>query len=619
MNFRYDINGLRAIAVIAVVLFHFNPAWVPGGFAGVDVFFVISGFLMTSVIFKGLEEGDFRLIKFYVARIKRIIPVLVVVCIVLFFFALTLNEYKSFTLHKHIASSLSFLSNIVYWQESGYFDEVSKEKWLLHTWSLSVEWQFYILYPIVLVALKRFLSLENLKRFIVIGSVLGFIFSVIATIKWQAFSYYLLPTRAWEMMIGGVIFLYPFRLSNTNKFLVETIGLGLILTSYFLFSGDMDWPGYFAFVPVLGACLVILANRQSSFITNNKFFQNIGKWSYSIYLWHWPIIVFMYINDVKISFFIYALAVIILSFLSFSLIEKRSKNFSSGVVLVLSLCVIFASLFMYKNDREVNETKPTKLIKQPLSHEICRGISENCSYFGDGSVDFFLWGDSHSIFLSHYLANKGYNFIVFSTGGCPPIAEVRRHDGMGSSSNCNQKKNDIILEKIISSKLTNKVVMIGRWSLYRYGWLRNGELQKETHYLCSNDCDKVISDSNSFDTMKTHMKKTIYSLARKEVFLFLGNPILPRRGIDDFEQSLSFEDHRVFQNDTNELLKEIEHSFNNVHLIASDSYFFNNDNIMIYDSGRILYKDDNHPTIDAWGYVFDKGFKDDFDMIVLSN
>ncbi|MFS1927424.1 acyltransferase family protein [Vibrio breoganii] len=113
-------------------------------------------------------------------------------------------DYRA--LGKHVASSMGFLSNVIYWRESGYFDAASHEKWLLHTWSLSVEWQFYILYPIVLVALKKFLSLENLKRLIVIGTILGFVFSVIATMKWPNPAYYLLPTRAWEMMMGGVAF-----------------------------------------------------------------------------------------------------------------------------------------------------------------------------------------------------------------------------------------------------------------------------------------------------------------------------------------------------------------------------------------------------------------------------
>ena len=201
MNFRYDINGLRAIAVIAVVLFHFNPAWIKGGFAGVDVFFVISGFLMTGIIFKGLENDSFNLFKFYVDRANRIVPALVVLCLVLLVFGwfyLAPFDYKA--LSKHVTSSSWFISNVVFWREAGYFDAAAHEKWLLHTWSLSVEWQFYIIYPIALVVFKQLLSLKNLKRLIILGVGIGFLFNVVATIKWPDAAYFLLPTRAWEMM-----------------------------------------------------------------------------------------------------------------------------------------------------------------------------------------------------------------------------------------------------------------------------------------------------------------------------------------------------------------------------------------------------------------------------------
>lgn len=183
-TFRHDINGLRAIAVIAVVLFHFNPSWVPGGFAGVDVFFVISGFLMTGIIFRGLEQNNFSILKFYVARANRIIPALAVLCSVLLvvgWFYLTPLEYKA--LGKHAASSITFLSNITYWREAGYFDTSSHEKWLLHTWSLSVEWQFYIIYPIILVLLSKLFSIKTIKSILLAGTILGFIFCVVATYK----------------------------------------------------------------------------------------------------------------------------------------------------------------------------------------------------------------------------------------------------------------------------------------------------------------------------------------------------------------------------------------------------------------------------------------------------
>ena len=324
MKFRTDINGLRAIAVIAVMLFHFNAAWMPGGFVGVDVFFVISGFLMTGIIFKDLEHEKFSILKFYVARANRIIPALAVLCLVLMIFGwfyLTPFDYK--LLGKHAASSMTFLSNISYWKESGYFEAGTHEKWLLHTWSLSVEWQFYMIYPLVLIAMRKFMSIQTMKFMLLAGTILGFILSVIATYKWPNPAYFLLPTRAWEMMIGGIAYLYPLALQENKKRLLEGTGLALILGSYFFISAEDLWPGYLAVFPVTGTFLMIQAHRHDSVLTNNIVFQKLGTWSYSIYLWHWPLVVLIYIYSLP-EYYVYAgIALSIgLGFLSYKYIEQ---------------------------------------------------------------------------------------------------------------------------------------------------------------------------------------------------------------------------------------------------------------------------------------------------------
>ena len=329
MQFRKDINGLRALAVIGVVLFHFNATWLPGGFAGVDVFFVISGFLMTGIIFKGIEQKNFSIMRFYVARANRIIPALAVLCFVMLLFGwLYLPPLDYQLLGKHALSSISFLSNITYWTEAGYFDAASHEKWLLHTWSLSVEWQFYIIYPLVLVFIHKFTTIKLMNYLIVAATFLGFVFCVFASFNWPNAAYYLLPTRAWEMMIGGVAYLFPIVISNKKKIILERLGLMLIIGSYFIVTKEDAWPGYAALLPVLGAFFVILAARDESFVTGNVVFQKIGAWSYSIYLWHWPLVVGIYyytLNDIYI--FLGIALSILLGFISNRYIEKiRFKN-----------------------------------------------------------------------------------------------------------------------------------------------------------------------------------------------------------------------------------------------------------------------------------------------------
>ena len=330
MQFRKDINGLRAIAVIAVVLFHFNPSWMPGGFAGVDIFFVISGFLMTGIIFRGIEQDKFSLLKFYIARANRIIPALGILCLVLLILGWFYHppiDYK--ILGKHVQRSIFFVSNFLYLKESGYFDAASHEKWLLHTWSLSVEWQFYIIYPAILLVLRKFISLKAIKATIFWGALLSFIFCIFSTYHWINASYYLLPARSWEMMLGGVAYLYPFTIQEKNKKSLELIGITLIIGSYIFISKDTPWPGYFAFIPVFGAFLIIQAQQNSSFITNNIVFQKLGTWSYSIYLWHWPLVVAIYYFSLNESFiYVGILLSVLFGFLSNKYIE--TIKFKSG-------------------------------------------------------------------------------------------------------------------------------------------------------------------------------------------------------------------------------------------------------------------------------------------------
>lgn len=355
MNFRSDINGLRAIAVISVVLFHFHPKLVPGGFIGVDIFFVISGFLMTEIIFRNFKNNSFNLLKFYIARANRIFPALAVLCLILLFFGwfyLTPSDYLM--MGKHVASSIMFLSNMTYWSESGYFDATTHEKWLLHTWSLSVEWQFYVIYPVVLIIFKKFLSINNLKKTFLIGTFLGLIFSFFLTIECPTLAYYLFPTRSWEMMFGGIAYLYPVFLKDSYKKIIERSGFILIILSYFLISSATPWPSYYAIFPVLGAYLIIVSNQQDSIITNNILFQRIGNMSYSIYLWHWPSVilvnyylVLLFNNNNKFYLLlVYLLLTAILSSASYYFIEKRHRK----ILLVLFTTSLFLSFFVIFTD-----------------------------------------------------------------------------------------------------------------------------------------------------------------------------------------------------------------------------------------------------------------------------
>jgi peptidoglycan/LPS O-acetylase OafA/YrhL len=443
MKFRKDVNGLRAIAVIAVVLFHFNASWMPGGFAGVDVFFVISGFLMTGLIFRGLEQQSFYIMKFYLARANRIIPALAVLCMFLLVFGwfyVTPLDYRA--LGKHVASSMTFISNVIYWKESGYFDTASNEKWLLHTWSLSVEWQFYIIYPLVLVAMRRFMSMKAMKATVLAGSVLGFMFCVIVTSIKPNSAYFLLPTRAWEMMVGGVAYLYPFALQGKWKRLVEWLGLLLIIGSFFLITKEHAWPGYLAIFPVLGSFLILQAHRNDSLITTNIASQKIGAWSYSIYLWHWPIVVVIYYFSLS-GVYLYAGIIfsVLLGFLSNKYIENiKFRNDFSGWFNCLKSKPVLLSIFIflagsmvfitngveyhYSNavvvaDKEAKNTNPYK----------CMEKNKFLCFIGnDNNIKAIVVGDSHADSLTtavaHSLDLSKDGMITLTKAACPFLLNI---------------------------------------------------------------------------------------------------------------------------------------------------------------------------------------------------
>lgn len=271
-DFRLDINGLRTWAVVAVVLFHFGIPGLKGGFVGVDIFFVISGFLMTGIVVKGLESGNgFSILGFYLARARRILPALIALCTALLALGwLTLSTVDYSKLSTHIIVSLAFLSNVKFWREAGYFDAASHEKWLLHTWSLAAEWQFYLVLPLALMLVWKLRpTRQAITVTVAIGLVTSLALSVLLTPRMPTAAFYLLPTRAWEMLAGGLVYMLADRatLTSRQRKSAEWLGFALLIGAIVGFDGAMSWPGYLALVPVAGSVLVLFAAQQHSIFT----------------------------------------------------------------------------------------------------------------------------------------------------------------------------------------------------------------------------------------------------------------------------------------------------------------------------------------------------------------
>ncbi|RYZ97342.1 MAG: acyltransferase, partial [Sphingobacteriaceae bacterium] len=294
LKFRYDINALRAIAVTGVLLFHFKVPYFSGGFSGVDVFFVISGYLMTKIIMNDINSDNFSVLAFYGKRLRRIVPALlflILILTVVCFFLYFPHDYQS--IEKNCVSSVLFISNIIYWQTAGYFDRNSEANVLLHTWSLSVEWQFYMIYPLILLLLNKFLKSKMHYLTVFIGATfLLYAGAVYAARIHTEGAFFLLPTRCWEMALGGVAFFSDGLLKSklTRKYLAVA-GYLLIGLSFLTLNNKMAWPGEFTMMPLFATYLVIAANYNNVSLLKSGVVQWIGKISYSLYLWHWPVYV----------------------------------------------------------------------------------------------------------------------------------------------------------------------------------------------------------------------------------------------------------------------------------------------------------------------------------------
>jgi peptidoglycan/LPS O-acetylase OafA/YrhL len=355
-NYRYDIDGLRAIAVLAVLINHLNSSLLPGGFSGVDIFFVISGFLITSQIYSGALDGSFSIKQFYKRRLNRIMPallVLVFVCLLAGFFILSPADY--IRLATSAPLSFSGLSNFYFWREYGnYFAGDTNEAILLHTWSLGVEEQFYLIWPLFLIFIFK-LRYRYLLLMMIAIFISATIFSEYAVGVVASASYYLLPTRFFELMMGGILSIVMIRWNTTLYSMryvnaAKITGYLLLLYSLLILNKDVSFPGLNALFPCLGSVLLIFSGSAGyqSKLLSNKVLGFLGLISYSLYLWHWPIIAYInYLNisiDAKIGGEIVIVSTI-LAWLSWRFIEKpfryapiqRSVNVEHGALPTLAL------------------------------------------------------------------------------------------------------------------------------------------------------------------------------------------------------------------------------------------------------------------------------------------
>lgn len=516
MVYRREIDGLRALAVIPVILFHAGFGFFGGGYAGVDVFFVISGYLITNIITSDIEAGRFSIINFYERRARRIVPTLILVSIVSAFAAWGLLLPEDFRVFSRSLVAVSlFGSNLFFWQERGYFDSDSDFKPLLHTWSLAVEEQYYLLFPIFLMGLW-FLGRRRIN---VILACLAL--SSLALAHWAALhkpdaAFFLLPTRGWELLLGALLAmlmsgaknqLLPSPINHLGSFL----GLSMIVFAVLAFDHTTPFPGLYALVPTIGAALVILCATPTTWVgrlLGARILVGIGLISYSAYLWHQPLFAFarhFYARDPgPMILGILSIVVLILAYLSWRFVEQpfrhtvrlgRQRVFMMTALLPLMAFAMYElvstdkiqSRWQAANPGLVNSDIPPVAAS---AYRACAGFNYSaadidCRVRGDvGGIKVVVWGDSHAAILAGNIPSvRGVELYVISHLGCPPLIGVRRYDGVGNSSNCDRLDSMKVYAEYAKSLMPARVLLVGRWSMYVNGNQKQGNLQRAHHML----------------------------------------------------------------------------------------------------------------------------------------
>lgn len=485
MKYRTDIDGLRALAVVPVVLFHLDIVGFSGGYVGVDIFFVISGYLITGLIAADIRHGRFTIANFYERRIRRIFPALffMLACVLVAGLLLFMPQDVR-SLNTSVAATALFVSNIHLWLNSGYFAKAAELQPLLHTWSLAVEEQFYIVFPIFLAATWRW---GRHSRHLIWLALLGSLALSIYGVRYHAeATFYFLPTRAWELLIGSVIALQAVPRIDRPRLneVLALAGLALILFAVFVYRPTTRFPGEAALMPCLGAGLIIYAGMHGSEtlvgrLLSTRVMVFIGLISYSLYLWHWPLIVFAkYLNVVEltprqVTFILFAAVAI--ATLSWRCVERPFRRHGSAVVptpswrwlpnravaygvltIVVCVGVCASGSVVYSNERALRALYSERVYRYDLETQIiksaaeCVGngaaaLTEHC-LLGDARVapTVALWGDSFADSLQESLSlelrTAGLSAGRFVLHSCPSIlnTQVHREDDKRLTARCEQ-------------------------------------------------------------------------------------------------------------------------------------------------------------------------------------
>jgi len=484
-HYRPEIDGLRAISVIGVVLFHLELGF-PGGFVGVDVFFVISGYLITGILLRQLGEDRFSLMEFWARRVRRIVPaamVMVVGALLIGAFLQTPERYAS--LARSAMAHVLMASNCYFTRDQGYFAEKSDYEPLLHTWSLSVEEQFYLIFPLIVCFVwKR--APQRLVLVLTSAALISFSWSWFEVVNNPKWAFFLLPARGWELLVGALLAILPQKIMRS--FCDEAwagLGLVLVLAPMFFFDRQTAFPGPAALAPVLGAALLIWTGGSTKIgkLLGWRALVKIGLISYSLYLWHWPFVVFAREMLLELTF-TWKIALLVASLLagyfSWRWVEMPSR---SGLLLatrrrslifgLTSAVTLFVIAFSIKASGGFPSRLPAEL--RLIISDITWNGAEYTSakseampigFQDDGPVDFVLWGDSHGASAAPAVNAVATDFKLkghaYLNNGTPPVTGLWFADMSEAAAAEMVALNERVLAEIIDSK-PMAVFLVGRW------------------------------------------------------------------------------------------------------------------------------------------------------------
>ncbi|WP_404418465.1 acyltransferase family protein [Marinospirillum sp.] len=521
MKYRSEIDGLRSIAVIPVIFFHAGFSLFSGGYVGVDVFFVISGYLITTILIDQISAGKFSIVDFYERRARRILPALffVMLCTIPFAWLwMVPQQFKDFS--QALVAISFFASNILFWRKEDYFAPAAEENPMLHTWSLAVEEQFYIFFPILLLILWRF-GKSPVFYTVLLFSFLSLLLAEYGWRNHPTANFYLLPTRAWELGVGAIsAFLLHGKAVKPNQILS---GLGLLMIAYSIFAFDqtVPFPSVYALVPVIGTALIILFGSKGTYIKkllSAKILVGVGLISFSAYLWHQPLFALARIRgldiDNTILMFSLSLASILLAYFSWRYVElpfrkkggavasssRFSRNQVFGIAVVFSLGFIGFGFYGHINNGLEQRTAPSgytfKAIDIDARLKVNHGLNSDCTSFTLSencrtvdNADVMLWGDSYAMHLAQAIVSspsfegQDHGLIQFTKSVCSPIPKLALTNNKYTQSWAEGciKFNDAVIDWLNDNSNIRYVVMSSPMGILGSdAFDSNGELVTET-------------------------------------------------------------------------------------------------------------------------------------------